>query len=113
MSSVNIDNAIHDEGCITILRALSTSKLSTIELSNNGLTDKSAIAFGRILSANVSSLVSVSLEGNEVTSIGAKALANSLEVSKTLKGLNLNCTRKKKLCLILSLDHYYYFFVVV
>lgn len=73
------------------MKGVGSSKLSNIELVSNNLTDKSAIAFGRILATNKTVLSSISLERNGITCVGAKALADALKVCKTLKGLNLNC----------------------
>jgi Ran GTPase-activating protein (RanGAP) involved in mRNA processing and transport len=74
-----INNGITDVGCILLANALSTSCITTLDLSENSITDDGCEAISRALAT--SKLTHLDLSYNEITDVGVTLLASTLKGS--------------------------------
>ena len=88
-------NNLGDDGCIVICQCLRKNYLTTLDLGFTNFGDRAAVELSVRLSKNTS-LETLGVSGNKITSVGFKALSNSLLNHPKLVILNCSGNEAKE-----------------
>ncbi len=97
LTKLDLASSKFNDACVLLLaealRLSAKPALTSLTLTNNGITDSGARALAEVFKVASCSLTAVSLGRNSITAEGGRALAEALKVNKTLERFDLSSTK--------------------